>query len=77
MPGLGHVALEQSRKEAADAKAIEVERLGGVEENRDLHSGYRGSRQSGWSDAGRWFLTDPMAWPVERGVLDKFLGDRA
>ena len=56
-----------------------MERLfGGVEENRltsirlEFIKGSRHIRME--RDAGRWFLTDPMAWPVERGVLDKFLG---
>lgn len=77
--GLGYLALQQSRKEAEDAKTLEVERLfGGVEESRltSIRLEYiKGSRHVRMErDAGRWFLTDPMAWPVERGVLDKFLG---
>ena len=77
--GLGYLALQQSHKEAEDAKTLEVERLfGGVEESRltSIRLEYiKGSRHVRMErDAGRWFLTDPMAWPVERGVLDKFLG---
>ena len=77
--GLGYVALQQSRKEAEDAQALEVERLfGGVGEDRltsirlEFIKGGRHIRME--RDAGRWFLTDPMAWPVDRGVLEKFLG---
>ncbi|MEE2941259.1 MAG: DUF4340 domain-containing protein [Planctomycetota bacterium] len=77
--GLGYLALQQARKEAADARSTEVERLfGGVEEGRlrairlEFIAGSRHIRME--RDAGRWFLTDPMAWPMDQGVLDKFLG---
>lgn len=77
--GLGYLVLQQSRKEAEDARAIEVERLfGGVDEGRltSIRLEYvKGSRHIRMErNAGRWFLTDPMAWPMDRGVLDKFLG---
>ena len=76
--GLGYLALQQSRKRRR-LQTLEVERLfGGVEESRltSIRLEYiKGSRHVRMErDAGRWFLTDPMAWPVERGVLDKFLG---
>ncbi|MEC7233138.1 MAG: DUF4340 domain-containing protein [Planctomycetota bacterium] len=77
--GLGYLALQQSRMEADRTRSSEVERLfGDVDEDRlrsirlEFIKGSRHIRME--RDAGRWFLTDPMAWPMDRGVLDKFLG---
>lgn len=77
--GLGYLALQQSRKEEADAAAVQVERLfGDVETSRiseirmEFIKGSRHVRMQ--QEGGRWFLVDPIAWPAERGVVDKFLG---
>lgn len=78
--GLGTLAYRQSEKEQADEEATQVVRLYedvSMERLRGIRLEYiKGARHVRMErdGGGRWFLTDPLAWPMDQGVLDTFLG---
>lgn len=76
--GLGFLALRQTEREAETAsfaaeplfQGVEVRRVVSVRvENIKSSRHIRVERDR----SGRWYLTDPMAWPAEKGVIDKLL----
>ncbi len=75
--GLGYVALQQSKKEAQEAEdtaitrlfeGVDMSKLQGIRiENIERGQHVRVERDG----SGRWYLTDPLAWPAASGVITK------
>ena len=73
---LGYVAYQQTEREAENPLAEKVALFPGVELRRVKsvrRENIRGSRHMRFErdESGRWFLTDPMQWPAEPGLMQK------